>query len=161
MNRGAGWSRSPQLREKQMLLYTAKIRLGGSLYNEVPREDLTAAEILVLQALHGNDGVVDIKSTGKVAMAIDFDDDLVRPIETNRPRTDEEERQRLRQLYASSILTPGRTRLIEDTIGARGPVPHLVPGVEAMVEAPAEEIRVRRGRPPAAKATADDLLAAE
>ena len=36
-----------------MNLYSAVIRLGGSKDNEVLREDLTAADVLMLKFIHG------------------------------------------------------------------------------------------------------------
>ncbi len=64
-------------------LYTAKVRLSGSVLNEVPKDDLTAPEIEVLRALHGSDAVVEIKETGE------------------HKRTHAQERARLKQIYAS------------------------------------------------------------
>ena len=48
-----------------MRLYSCKVRLGGSLYNEVLKSEVTAAEIHILRALHGNDAVIDVKEIGK------------------------------------------------------------------------------------------------
>lgn len=45
-----------------MQFYSAKIRLSGSLNNEVRREDLTAAEIGVLRHLHGETALVEIEA---------------------------------------------------------------------------------------------------
>lgn len=42
---------------------TATVRLGGDLENCVVKEGVTPGEILVLQAIHGNDAVVDIIPT--------------------------------------------------------------------------------------------------
>lgn len=44
-----------------MQIYSAKIRLGGLLHNEVRKDELTAPEILVLRGIHGADALVDIK----------------------------------------------------------------------------------------------------
>lgn len=43
-----------------MQICSATIRLAGSVQNTVFRQDITPAEILVLQAIHGQDAVVDI-----------------------------------------------------------------------------------------------------
>ena len=52
-----------------MKLYSAKVRLSGSLFNEVPLNDVTAAEIEVLNIIHGasngEEAVMDITDTGK------------------------------------------------------------------------------------------------
>lgn len=39
------------------------VRLNGSLLNTVPKVNVTPAEILILQHLHGGDAVVDIRPT--------------------------------------------------------------------------------------------------
>ncbi len=46
-------------------LYDGKLRLGGSVLNEVPLSNVTAAEVDVLRALHGgSDAIVDLKPVG-------------------------------------------------------------------------------------------------
>lgn len=49
-----------------MQICSATIRLAGSVQNTVFRDDITPAEILVLQAIHGNDAVIDILPIEKV-----------------------------------------------------------------------------------------------
>lgn len=44
-----------------MQLYNAKVRLSGNVLNEVERNAITAAEVIVLQAVHGADAVVNVK----------------------------------------------------------------------------------------------------
>lgn len=44
-----------------MKVYSAKIILGGSLGNEVRRDDLTAPEVLVLKHIHGPEHVTEVK----------------------------------------------------------------------------------------------------
>jgi hypothetical protein len=46
-----------------MQLYNCKVRLDGSVANEVRKADATAAEIEILRAIHGDDAVVDIVET--------------------------------------------------------------------------------------------------
>lgn len=46
-----------------MDLHTATVRLAGGLRMQLPKENLTAAEIVVLKHLHGQDGVVDVSRT--------------------------------------------------------------------------------------------------
>jgi hypothetical protein len=58
-------------------LYSCKIRLGGSVVNEVRKDSVTAAEIVLLQVLHGEDAVSEIIEAGEVT------------------RSDAEERERL------------------------------------------------------------------
>lgn len=52
-----------------MQICSATIRLAGSVQNTVFRSDITPAEILVLQAIHGQDAVVDIVPIEKVDRA--------------------------------------------------------------------------------------------
>ena len=47
-----------------MNLYDVIIRVGGSLYNEVEKHSVTAAEVIMLQALHGEDAVRITKHVG-------------------------------------------------------------------------------------------------
>ena len=47
-------------------LYSCKLRLGGSVLNEVPKIGVTAPEVEVLRAIHGSDAVLDLKFTGTV-----------------------------------------------------------------------------------------------
>lgn len=43
-----------------MRLYDVKVRLAGSRENEVRKDNVTAAEIMILRAFHGVDSVEDI-----------------------------------------------------------------------------------------------------
>ena len=51
-----------------MRLYDCHVRLGGITSSEVPKHDITAAEILILRHLHGDDGVVRIVSKAEIAI---------------------------------------------------------------------------------------------
>jgi hypothetical protein len=66
-----------------MQLYDAKVRLNGSVANEVNKHSITAAEVMILRALHGEDAVVNIAPVG----------------EEQRPHL--QERQRLYGIYAN------------------------------------------------------------
>lgn len=68
-----------------MEVYSAQVRLGGSVINEVPQDELTAAAIVCLRAIHGNDAVVKIEHVGSVK------------------RTNEEERERLDMKYGQGL----------------------------------------------------------
>lgn len=46
-----------------MQKYNSTLRLGGALTNTVSKNGVTAAEILVLRGLHGEEAVVDISET--------------------------------------------------------------------------------------------------
>lgn len=43
--------------------YTATVRLRGSAMNEVQKEDVTAAEVIMLKRIHGEDALVNIRPT--------------------------------------------------------------------------------------------------
>lgn len=51
-----------------MDIFTGKLRLAGSIQNEIPKTDMTAAEVVLLRAIHGHDSVVDLKRTGSHKM---------------------------------------------------------------------------------------------
>jgi len=112
-----------------MQLYNATVRVGGSLFNEVPKFGVTAAEIEVLRRVHGGDSVVRIVARGE------------------DKRDDETERARLQRVYGRALLTIKGAGTLDAVLGTRGvPLPKTVPGVDS---APAP----KRGRP----AKADDL----
>lgn len=54
-----------------MKLYSCKVRLGGSVLNEVRKTDVTKAEISILRALHGTDAVSEVLPNGSVARDAD------------------------------------------------------------------------------------------
>ena len=96
-----------------MKLYSARIRIAGSLLNETPRINLTAAEIEVLRVLHGDaDGVVDIKHTGEI------------------DRTSGEERARLEYRYNAALAKFDAVRNLNGVFGARGALPDALEDVE-------------------------------
>jgi len=52
-----------------MNLYDALVRPAGQLTHEVPKFSLTAAEVILLRSIHGDDGVVQLrrsKSQGSI-----------------------------------------------------------------------------------------------
>jgi len=48
-----------------MQLYSGKVRLNGNVYHEVRKDGMSAAEVVLLQHIHGNDSVVDIAKDGE------------------------------------------------------------------------------------------------
>jgi hypothetical protein len=52
-----------------MQLYDCKVRLNGAVANEVRKHAVTAAEIMILRALHGEDAVVEIVPVGEEVRA--------------------------------------------------------------------------------------------
>jgi hypothetical protein len=45
-------------------LYSCKVRLSGSLYNEVPKANVTASEVYIFRLLHGGDDAVTAEEYG-------------------------------------------------------------------------------------------------
>lgn len=68
-----------------MRQFACKVRLAGSLYNEVPKSFVTVPEINILRVIHGGEAVVDITELDPVK------------------RSDAEERDRLAQVYGGAI----------------------------------------------------------
>ena len=134
-----------------MQTYQATIRVGGSLFNEVPKAPVTAAEIEVLKAIHGDDAVLRIAPHK-----------IVDPDEAKRfaDATDEEERERLRLTYGKALATRKHLNTIEAILGTRGvPLPKTVPGVDSLPApkrgrmAKAEDISAVVGDNPAEQAS--------
>lgn len=109
-----------------MDLHTVKVRLAGSLDNEVIKHNVTAAEIHLLNLLHAGQhpATTDIKLTGTVN------------------RTDAAERKRLADEYTKGELVEDRgNKLIQSLFGVAGvPLPQkYVAPVTTQVEESAEE----------------------
>lgn len=108
-----------------MQTYKAKIRLSGSLFNEVGRDGLTAPEITILRRLHGSDAVVEIKADAHV------------------DRSEEAERARLSEIYASGLAAHKLS--LELVLGPEGvPLARTVAGVDSL---PPPVGEIKRGRP--------------
>lgn len=92
-----------------MKLYKAKVLLAGQHGNQVWVEDVTAAELKVLEAIHvgENPSVIDVEETGSVN------------------RSDRKERARLMTKYADYKMGQG-AQLIKDLFGIEGvPLPSV------------------------------------
>lgn len=103
-----------------MQLYSCIVRLNGEMKNEVFKSDVTAAEIKVLKAIHTpvDAGVESIHSI-KSATRVDRDDD--------------EERDRLREIYGEGLSKNGRIGSLERILGFEGtPLPQVVQGVDSL-----------------------------
>ena len=98
-----------------MQLYSAKVRLAGSLLNEVLKEELTAPEVTVLRAIHGPESIVDLKAGKQV------------------DRSDSEERARLEQMYAPALATIKNVQTLTALIGPEGTsLAKTIPGVDSL-----------------------------
>lgn len=116
-------------------LYDCKVRLQGSVLNEVPKSGVTAPEIDILRALHGGDAVVGIVDTGEIARTVVSE----KPLKV-RPRSDKEERDRLVAMFANPATTVAESadkkmRMIRDLFGHdRNPLPKELDLAPAVVE---------------------------
>lgn len=121
-------------------LYKAKLRLSGSVLNEVPLTDVTAAEIDILRAFHGgDDAVVAVKESGSVE------------------RGHAEERARLYEKFAGADIEGQQKKklaAIRDLFGSdRNPLPLALDADEEEVEAaPTRRQRTSRASAEAASA---------
>lgn len=98
-----------------MQTYSATIRLGGSLFNEVRKDELTPAEIVVLKTIHGGDAILRIIAGKHV------------------DRDDEAERARLVDIYGNALANIKGVGSINFLLGAPGaPLPKSVPGVDSL-----------------------------
>jgi len=98
--------------------------------HEVPKSDVTAAEVTVLKYIHGEDAVLDVKMAGDVQ------------------RSDVEELDRLRETYGQTadgdVISPRKdivSRLFG--MGATASLPKTLPGIELPVEKSAPKISLR------------------
>jgi hypothetical protein len=87
-----------------MKLFSCKIRLRGNPLDEVRKVDVTSAEITVLKALHGDDGVTEVIETHPVAF--DYLDGPNGPDgeKVKRERTEATERERLMMRYGDHVI---------------------------------------------------------
>lgn len=131
-----------------MRLHDCKVRLSNELANEVRKTNVTAAEILVLRALHGEEAVIDIVKK-----------DMDR-------RSHAEERAHLWKLYVGTSegedlggFQKGRGDMLRSLFGAKHiPLPVELP--EPEVFADIDDEPVVRTVVPAVAGPAEDVAAA-
>lgn len=117
-----------------MQFYQAKVRLAGSLLNEVFKADLSAPEIMLLRAFHGQDAVVDIKKTRVSTL----------------PNSDE--RERLMALYMGTATNDPEQAKAKNSIWfslfghLTAELPTKLPGEWPDAEPPIEVIASRGGK---------------
>lgn len=86
-----------------MRFYKCKVRLSGSRDNEVPKTGMTAADIVLMEAIHGPDSVTNIIPDGR-------DDKLTKAGVLER----------VSAIYPSKVIKetfPGGSHLIPEEIG--------------------------------------------
>jgi hypothetical protein len=114
-----------------MRVFSCKVLLSGSRYNEVVKPEVTIPEIYVLRHIHGDDSVIDIKPLGREAF-----DNIAGGGRVMR--TDRTERERLHKLYDP------RKKLLDKLFGVGQPLPSVLEGVDDI----AQTEPVRRTRKP-------------
>lgn len=93
--------KEPIVKAPPAFVYSARIRLGGSIINEVLRQDLSAAEVVIMRVLHGPESVLDVKErTGKANLVKKTDHENV---EHTHVETDAEMRMRLREQFETAL----------------------------------------------------------
>lgn len=126
-----------------MKFYSAKVLLKGSQINQVPKDRLSPAEIIVLRSIHGSDAVVDIKpSKAMKPQRNDRTPDIIElvPAESRykwRPQDDAAERERLQTIYATALNRPGRN-LVTLFGPPHNPLPKELPDMAAEPEVETE-----------------------
>lgn len=111
-----------------MQLYNCKVRLQGSLYNEVPKSGVSAAEVTVLRVIHGHDAIADLVSAGR-----------------ENDRDDREEREYLNSEYGEALRHNEDIKSLNGIFGVAGGLPSALPEVEHAK--PAATASAKRGRP--------------
>lgn len=121
-----------------MRLFSCKVRLAGSLNNEVAKIGVTAPEINVLRVIHSPPS-----ETGAIDPAVVTE---IKPM-GDHPRSDAEERQRLHELYGAALKKKEQT--VAALFGVGVPLPKTVEGVadEVITDEPVKRTRRVRSEP--------------
>lgn len=83
-----------------MKLYDCKVRIMASVQDEVIKNGISQAEIVVLKTIHGDDAVSGVTSAGVAKVKVDPTD----PESAERPRNEVEEREHLEMTYGEGII---------------------------------------------------------
>ena len=126
------------------------LALGGDARNQVPKYGVTAAEIKILQALHGDDSVTDVEP---------LDDEALGP--DDETRTPKEELARLSEIYRDARIDDGNGSR-RFMIGQFFPVASAIPTKLSDLDIPEEFYKaVEREKPSKKKAEAKDTKASK
>lgn len=109
-----------------MHLYNCKVRLSGSLYNEVPKTGITAAEIIVLRVIHGDDAVADITPAGE------------------EKKSSAQLRGELALMYGKALRGIEEIRTINGIFGVAGELPEHLPGFAPEKKAAAKPAKSKK-----------------
>ena len=134
-----------------MQIYSCKVLLGGSRYNEVHKPEVTVPEIYVLRRVHGEDAVLEIKPRGREAFdpgPLDEEGKPTKPV----LRTEAAERDRLNALY-----DPMGKFIRQEVFGVGQPLPKVLEGVEVASATPVKRTRKKADAPAPPPAVENDL----
>lgn len=113
-----------------MQICQCEVRLGGDMRRTVVKENVTVAEIRVLQNIHGADAVVNI-----------------RPVKVDRNFNHDEHRAELKRVYERGGITssnPDATAgLVARLFGAYGKLPERLREIGYNPQAAAEQLRAQ------------------
>ena len=116
-----------------MQLYECTVRLGGSMHNEVLKQDVSAAEIIVLQAIHAG------AETGVPVVH------KIKPTRITN-RTDLDERKRIEDIYGVGLANVKSG--VEKLFGHHmTPLPDRVAGVDPAPPTTGRRAKVKPAEP--------------
>lgn len=122
------------------------LALGGDGRNQVPKYGVTAAEVAILQRLHGDDSVTDVEVLDDQAMGpTDEDGD-------SEPRTAKQELARLSEIYRDARLEDGKRFEVAQLF----PVASAIPTKLSDLDIPKEFFKVTEKKEKKTKKKADD-----
>ncbi len=128
-----------------MKFYNIKLRINGSLLHEVIRQKVPAAEVMLLNALHGGNAVVSVTEAGEKAFS---------------PRDHRTERRRLEDKYGQGGQKRSAIEAIRSLFGSvAGALPESVDMADLTPEP--EEVEDLDAPLPVAPAAAKDPAAPE
>lgn len=126
-----------------MQLYDCKVRLKGSLYNEVHKSGVSAAEIMLLRLIHGG-AVDDMDAVVEIKPSEDAEGKRLPESEIN----DHDERARLQTLYGTALETREDIKNVNGVFGPASALPQIVTGLQDNTVKPDKKPRRTRVKPP-------------
>lgn len=129
-----------------MQLYDCKVRLKGSLYNEVHKSGVSAAEISILRLIHGG-AVDDMDAVVGIAPSKDINGKRLPESEIS----DLDERERLQHLYGTALESREDIKNVNGVFGPTSALPQIAEGVEDSTVKPGKKPRRTRVKSSEAK----------
>lgn len=126
-----------------MQLYDCKVRLKGSLYNEVHKSGVSAAEVMLLRLIHGG-AVDDMDAVVEIKPAMDAKNKRLPESEVN----DQDERKRLQILYGTALESREDVKNVNGVFGPSSALPQVVEGLDDNTVKPGKKPRRTRVKAP-------------